>query len=201
MGFLFRAHLPLCCKTLQRLRIRSSVLRVFILVACQRKNGAHTDGMKNTARGFSLIEIMIVIVMIAMLSSGGIYGFQQWQQHQQLWQITHQLSQFLHYLRSDANAYNRDHLLTFHQQHKGWCFTSQPYGHLPCEATSQWQFIPRFKDVSMVEMTHGLGFYGVMNTAKPGHIIVSNPAGKRKIIISVWGRIRSCSLTSHNQCE
>lgn len=147
--------------------------------------------MNKTIQGFSLIEMMVVMLVIAILSSGVIYGFQQWQHHQRLWQTTHQLSQFLHHLRSDANGFNRDHILTLWQQHDRWCLTTEPYAGKPCMTTSQWQFIPRFKDVSISEMTPGLGFYGVLNTATPGHIILNNAAGQRKIILSVWGRIRT----------
>jgi len=150
--------------------------------------------MNKTIHGFSLIEMMIVMLVIAILSSGVIYGFQQWQHHQRLWQTTHQLSQFLHHLRHDANEFNRDHVLTLWQRHDQWCLTTQLYTDKPCVTTSQWQFIPRFKDVSISEITPGLGFYGVMNTAKPGHIILNNAAGQRKIILSVWGRIRTHTL-------
>lgn len=150
--------------------------------------------MNKTIHGFSLIEMMIVMLVIAILSSGVIYGFQQWQHHQRLWQTTHQLSQFLHHLRHDANEFNRDHVLTLWQRHDQWCLTTQLYAGKPCMTTSQWQFIPRFKDVSISEITPGLGFYGVMNTAKPGHIILNNAAGQRKIILSVWGRIRTHTL-------
>jgi len=153
--------------------------------------------MKNTTQGFSLIEIMVVMAIIAAMSSGALYGFQQWQQHQRLWQTTHQLSQFLYHLRSDANGLNRNHILTFWQQHDQWCLTSQQYAGKPCMTASQWQFIPRFKDVSMSEMTQGIGFYGLMNTAKAGHIILSNGAGQRRIIVSVWGRIRICCLAGN----
>lgn len=156
--------------------------------------------MHNTTYGFSLIEMMVVIVIIAILSSGGLYGFQCWQQHHRLWQTTQQLSQFLHHLRSEASGHNRDHILTYAQHQKRWCLASHQHSGKPCVATSQWQFIPRFKDVSMVEMTHGLGFYGVMNTARPGHIILANSAGKRKIIISVWGRIRICTVMENTSC-
>lgn len=151
--------------------------------------------MNKTIQGFSLIEMMVVMMVISILSSGVIYGFQQWQHHQRLWQTTHQLSQFLNYLRSDANEFNRDHILTLWQLHDRWCLTTQQYSGKPCVATSQWQFIPRFQDVSISEMTYELGFYGVMNTAKPGHIILNNAAGQRKIILSVWGRIRTLTLS------
>ncbi|WP_300000390.1 prepilin peptidase-dependent protein [uncultured Cedecea sp.] len=150
--------------------------------------------MNKMIQGFSLIEMMVVMVMIAILSSGAIYGFQQWQHHQRLWQTAHQLSQFLRHLRSDANGLNRDHILTLWQQGDRWCLTTEQYADKPCITTSPRQFIPRFKDVLITEMTPGLGFYGVMNTAKPGHIILSNTAGRRKIILSVWGRIRILAL-------
>lgn len=150
--------------------------------------------MNKTIQGFSLIEMMVVMLVIAILSSGAIYGFQQWQHHQRLWQTAHQLSQFLHHLRSDANGFNRDHILTLWQQQGSWCLTTERYVGKPCVTPSQWQFIPRFQEVSLSEMTPELGFYGVMNTAKPGHIILNNAAGQRKIIISVWGRIRTLAM-------
>lgn len=114
--------------------------------------------MNKTIHGFSLIEMMIVMLVIAILSSGVIYGFQQWQHHQRLWQTTHQLSQFLHHLRHDANEFNRDHVLTLWQRHDQWCLTTQLYTDKPCVTTSQWQFIPRFKDVSISEITPRTGF-------------------------------------------
>jgi len=150
--------------------------------------------MNKTIQGFSLIEMIVVMMLISILSSGAIYGFQQWQHHQRLWQTTHQLSQFLYHLRSDANEFNRDHILTLWQLHDRWCLTTQQYSDKPCVTASQWQFIPRFQDVSIGEMTPELGFYGVMNTARPGHIILNNAAGQRKIILSVWGRIRTLTL-------
>lgn len=156
--------------------------------------------MKKTIQGFSLIEMMVVMLIIAILSSGGIYGFQQWQNHQRLWQTAQQLSQFLYHLRSDANQFNRDQILSFWQRDDRWCLTTQRYIGKPCLTHSQWQFIPRFKDVSISEITPSLGFYGVMNTAKPGHIILRNAAGQRKIIISVWGRIRTIAWPEKTLC-
>jgi len=156
--------------------------------------------MYNNIRGFSLIEMVVVILIIAILSSGGVYGFQQWLQHQRLWQTTHQLSLFLHHLRRDANGHNHDHPLTLCQRHDRWSLVSQHDSGHPCMAANRWQFTPRFKDISVVDMTQGLGFYGVMNTAKPGHILLSNAVGKRKVIVSVWGRIRVCSVTENSLC-
>ena len=157
--------------------------------------------MKRTARGFSLPEIMVILMIISMLSTGGIAGFQRFQQHQQLWQTTHQLTQFLYQLRSDANTYNRDHLLVFYPQRQGGCFASQSLAARPCDGNHPWQFRPDGKGISVEEITPGLGFYGLMNTARPGHIIVRNAAGIRKVIVSVWGRIRHCAVGLSGQCS
>lgn len=201
MGFLFRACLQPFCNPLQSCNVHSILFWILFLAASYQLNLRHIDAMNKTALGFSLIEMMVVIILMAMLSAGGLYGFQQWQQHQQLWQTTQQLSQFLYHLRNDANQFNRDHVLRLWQQQGKWCLTSQQYDGKPCAENHRWQFIPRFKAVSMVEMTQGLGFYGVMSTAKPGHIILSNGIGQQKMIVSVWGRIRTCSLADDAQCE
>lgn len=161
----------------------------------------HTAVMKRTARGFSLPEIMVILIIVSTLSTGGIVGFQRWQQHQQLWQTTHRLSQFLHQLRSDANTYNRDHLLVFYPQPGGGCLASHTQADRPCDGRSPWQFIPGGKGISVGEITPGLGFYGLMNTARPGHITVHNPAGIRKVIVSAWGRIRHCAVEQGEQCS
>lgn len=157
--------------------------------------------MKRSVRGFSLPEIMIVLLITSTLSAGGLAGWQRWQQHQRLWEATHQLSQFLHLLRSDANTHNRDHILIFWPQPQGGCFTSQGQSERPCDGSHSWQFIPGSRGISVVEMTPGLGFYGLMNTAKPGHITLRNAAGMRKVIVSAWGRIRHCAVGQSGQCS
>lgn len=161
----------------------------------------HTGVMKRTARGFSLPEIMVILMITSALSAGGIAGFQRWQQLHQLWQTTHQLSQFLYQLRSDANTYNRDHILVFWPRSQGGCLASHHYPESPCDGTKPWQFILDSRGISVEEITPGLGFYGLMNTAKPGHITVRNPAGVRKVIVSVWGRIRHCAVGKSGQCS
>ncbi|ELI8305817.1 prepilin peptidase-dependent protein, partial [Yersinia enterocolitica] len=55
-------------------------------------------------------------------------------------------------------------------------------------------FTPPYPDVSItISLNKEIGFYGIRNTAQAGNIMLSNPAGHIRLIISSRGRIRLCS--------
>lgn len=155
--------------------------------------------MKINQRGFSVIELMVVMTIIATLSAGGLHGWQQWQQKVQLWQTAQQLRHFLSRLRNDANWHNQTHLLVLHQLGKSWCLTSRA-AEENCAANPGLTFTPEFGDIVVEEMTAGLGFYGIRNTTWPGHVILKSKAGRWKVTLSVWGRIRLCEMSGDKLC-
>ncbi|MEW7312110.1 prepilin peptidase-dependent protein [Buttiauxella gaviniae] len=157
--------------------------------------------MKTKEHGFSLIEMMVVMALVAMLSAGGVYGWQKWQQQQRLGIATQQIRNLLEQLRSDANWHNRDHLLRVNRSAGGWCLSSKQIDVNTCKPGGRWQLVQPFADVDITEITPGLGFYGVRNTAWPGHITVQSPTGKWRIILSAQGRIRVCEVTGSNKCS
>lgn len=156
-------------------------------------------------RGFSLLEMMLVLLISATLSTTGLYGWQRWQQQQHLTQTVRQVGQFLQWLRDDANWHNRNHYLWLNQQGQYWCLGSSASEIITnndqhCDITSGWQFHPPFNEVRVSDFSEYLAFYGVRNTVWAGHITLRSPAGEWKIIVSKWGRIRSCPLVDAESC-
>ncbi|HEY3590253.1 MAG TPA: prepilin peptidase-dependent protein [Buttiauxella sp.] len=157
--------------------------------------------MKAKQHGFSLIEMLVVMSIVAMLSAGGVYGWQQWQQQQRLWITTQHIRHLLEQLRNDANWHNRDHLVRVSRAGNSWCLASKMLEANLCHSEGRWRLLQPFADVDIIETTPNLGFYGLRNTAWPGHIDVQSDAGKWRVIISSQGRIRVCEVIGSNQCS
>ena len=82
----------------------------------------------NREHGYTLMETLVTLTLMMILSVGGLYGWQRWQQQQRLWQTAVQVRDFLVFLRDDANAYNRDRVLRVGQDEEGWCLSAQGEG-------------------------------------------------------------------------
>ncbi|WP_313439101.1 prepilin peptidase-dependent protein [Atlantibacter hermannii] len=156
--------------------------------------------MKKRTGGFTLMEMMVVMTIVIMLGGAGMYGWRDWKQQQQLRQTALQVRDFLTRLREDANGYNRDHLLWVEHHGRGWCLASRTETITNCETPSSWHINAVSSEVQLVEITPGLGFFGLRNTAWPGHIRLRNESGEWRIVVSAWGRIRACNMKSGATC-
>ncbi|WP_312971558.1 prepilin peptidase-dependent protein [Atlantibacter sp.] len=156
--------------------------------------------MKIRTDGFTLMEMMVVMVIVTALAGAGMYSWRDWQQQQQLREAAIQLRDFLTFLREDANWHNRDHLLWARQGGKGWCVGSKTEDQTTCETRSAWHIVMPSPDVQLLDITPGLGFFGLRNTAWPGHIRLRNDSGEWRIIVSAWGRIRACNISTGAAC-
>lgn len=153
--------------------------------------------MKPVETGFSLLELLLVLALISVLSLTGGRTLYWLQDRWALWQTSQQLTQFLSHLRSEANGRNCHAILQLVQDMQGDYIMTCSTLNKTCYPQSSRQFRPLYNGVVIEQMTEGLGFYGEINAARNGTIWLKNAAGRYKIMLSVWGRIRSYLDVSH----
>ena len=154
----------------------------------------------NREHGYTLMETLVTLTLMMILSVGGLYGWQRWQQQQRLWQTAVQVRDFLLFLRDDANAYNRDRVLRVGQDEVGWCLSADGEGP-DCASGTSFTLRPRWPGITLAGVTPGLGFYGLRSTAWAGNLRLQSAAGSWSIVISHWGRIRLCPSDSAGGCQ
>ncbi len=140
----------------------------------------------NREHGYTLMETLVTLTLMMILSVGGLYGWQRWQQQQRLWQTAVQVRDFLLFLRDDANAYNRDRVLRVGQDEVGWCLSADGEGP-DCASGTSFTLRPRWPGITLAGVTPGLGFYGLRSTAWAGNLRLQSAAGSWSIVISHWG--------------
>ncbi|ATA20829.1 prepilin peptidase dependent protein A [Gibbsiella quercinecans] len=143
-------------------------------------------------RGFTLLELLAVMALVAILTG---WGIGQWRRQQQVLRLEHtaqQLLAFLTRLQADANWRNRTALLWF-RQGDPWCIGSGG-SEQQCRPGNAWLFVPVHPDVALKDVTQKeMGFYGLRNNAQAGHITLGNGAGNVRVVLSAKGRLRLCS--------
>ncbi len=138
------------------------------------------------------MELIMVMAIVLALCGAGLHGWQQWQQHQRLVQSSRLLLAWLQQQRDEANAFNRDSTITLVRDGSRWCLSGNVPPSNACREGERGVWQPQWPDISLTEITTGLTFFGLRNTARPGRITLENPSGRWRAVISVWGRIRLC---------
>lgn len=151
-------------------------------------------------QGYTLLETLIAMLIVAALGASGLYGWLRWQQQQRLWQTACQARDYLLQLREDANWRNRDHVISVIRDGASWCFVSSVASQTSCRPASSLVFTPPWDGVEMAEITPSLAFFGLRNTAWAGHILLKNTTGEWRVVVSGWGRIRLCERDEARLC-
>ncbi|QDY42885.1 prepilin-type N-terminal cleavage/methylation domain-containing protein [Candidatus Pantoea soli] len=142
-------------------------------------------------QGFTLPELLLVMVIAGILSVAALQGWQRWQQHQQLRDSVVQLQGFLLRLRAQASGLNRDIRLWWQPGENG-CLGAGSRPAEGCQQSGRWVYQPPHAGVRLVALTGEPGFYGRRDVARPGSIDLENAAGRWRLIISARARIRAC---------
>ncbi|KFK92387.1 MULTISPECIES: prepilin peptidase-dependent protein [unclassified Serratia (in: enterobacteria)] len=143
-------------------------------------------------QGLSLIELLVVMLLAGTLTSWCISQWHLYQQALRLEQTAQQLLAFLTRLQADANWRNRNALLWF-KPGDPWCVGSGTAA-TNCTSAVGWVFTPIHPGVQLQDFTQKeMGFYGLRNNAQAGHILLSNGAGRMRLVLSAKGRLRLCS--------
>lgn len=140
--------------------------------------------------GFTLLELLVVMVIASILTTAAAGSWQQWRQTQRLNASARQIQHFLLRLRNDANWHNRQALL-WRTSGVPWCLGSGPRQQ-HCAGRQRWLLLAPWREIKLLSLTEGMGFYGRRNVAKPGRIVIASAAGERHIILSSRARVRIC---------
>ncbi|ACX89133.1 prepilin peptidase-dependent protein [Pectobacterium parmentieri] len=148
-------------------------------------------------RGFTLLELLVVLTIVALMAGGGLHGWVQYQQAIRLEQSAQQLLDFLSRVQANAYWHNETQTVKLQQQGALWCIVigqSEKQVEDVCRENHPRQFVRRSQDVVLATFTSNVfTFFGLRNAAQAGHISLSNAAGKLRLVISVRGRMRLCS--------
>ncbi|MBJ7221936.1 MULTISPECIES: prepilin peptidase-dependent protein [unclassified Brenneria] len=158
-------------------------------------------------RGFTLLELLMVLTIVALLAGGGLHSWGGYQQALRLEQNAQQLLDYLNRIQANAYWHNETRTVRLVRQDEYWCINGAAGGsdkmsgcgaggdenHICCESDGQ-QFMRANNDISVLRSTSDtFAFYGLRNAAQAGHITLTNPAGRSRLVISVRGRMRLCS--------
>ncbi|MDE8754649.1 prepilin peptidase-dependent protein [Pectobacterium polaris] len=148
-------------------------------------------------RGFTLLELLVVLTIVALMAGGGLHGWIQYQQAIRLEQSAQQLLDFLSRVQANAYWHNETRTAKLIPQGELWCMVTglnEKQAEETCRENHPGQFVRRTQDVVLAKFTSNVfTFFGLRNAALAGHISLSNSAGQLRLIISVRGRIRLCS--------
>jgi len=146
---------------------------------------------RDNHHGFTLPELLIVMLIAGVLGGGVIQGWQRWQQQQQLRESVLQLQAFLLQLRAPSGWHNRE-LKLWLQPGQGGCLGTGPVPPAGCTTPSRWWFTPPYAGIHLSALTGEPGFYGRRDVARAGSVEITSAAGRWRAIISARARVRLC---------
>lgn len=146
--------------------------------------------------GYSLLELMLVLVIIGILTQSGLQHWQSLKLTEELVATTEQLYAFIVQVKQKANWQNRTFHISIEHQASSWTVLSSRQSRDPLTALSDifYQPYPSVQLLALPDRSQ-LAFYGQQNSAQPNSLTLKSAGGITRIIISNQGRIRYCRVT------
>ncbi|WP_413729520.1 prepilin-type N-terminal cleavage/methylation domain-containing protein [Sodalis sp. RH22] len=146
-------------------------------------------------RGYTLIEMMLVLALTAMLALSGTFVWRHYQHKSQLEHAARQIADFMQRLQCRA-AWGNHHYRIRVRTGLDWSLEARgdAQAHpMPASAMT----LRRQASAGSIRLEISTPGYlilaGLRNTATPAHLTLSNPAGRIRVILSGKGRVRVCS--------
>ncbi|MBD2781036.1 prepilin peptidase-dependent protein [Xenorhabdus szentirmaii] len=159
--------------------------------------------------GFTLLELLIVMLIISVSLSWGGYHWGQYQNRLRLQSAVNNVLSFMERQQALANYLNQERTLWL-VAGQSWCLISSDTRQSDCSdgnnndgnnsnggnnGNSERVTSPHHDVFLSSSTTERIDFYGVRNTAMPASFILENAAGEISVVVSGRGRIRTCSNT------
>ena len=146
-------------------------------------------------KGFSLFELLIVVVISSVMFTVAIVNWREFQLRGELTNTTLALVTFLNQVKSNANFQNRNNAIyIIKEEDQSWrliVIDNEQNDH----DQIFFQFINPNNQVEILNKNNDLLsiFHGRRCMAQPETIKLKNDIGESRIIISTRGRIRYCA--------
>ncbi len=145
--------------------------------------------MRSVQEGYTLLEMMLVCVLLALLAAGATPLWMERRAAQRLLDETLRLQRYLQALRDQAFYSNTARPIGLRHT-PGWdCLVTRPGD--DCQASTA--FVPTPSLRLEAQLSPAAGFYGQRNTAQPGHVRLSDTHHATRVIWSAQGRVRVCA--------
>lgn len=145
--------------------------------------------MRDTPRGYTLLEVMLVCGLLALLAAAALPFWLPRRDQQQILAESLRLQAYLLTLREQAFRSNGVRHILLRRGSGEACLVGQPQD--DCRTVAA--FVPIAPLRLEAQMSSDAGFYGVRNTARPGHIRLSDERRAVRVIWSAQGRVRLCA--------
>lgn len=148
------------------------------------------------ARGYSQLELVMVLALLSLLAFGGLQGWQQWKQQQQLSLTAQQLQNFLLGVRQQAQWYQQGLRLWVIESSTDWCVLASevPPAITNCPVFEELGWQAPFPAIRFRGMRGQPMLHGRRDRALAGSIEFGSHNQRMRVVISSQGRIRSCRV-------